>query len=142
MTNRDEAYEKAIVENISKCTFQLNAFSLRADSWDSTLQLAVERALQVLIESLIGFSRYFVQVVYQHKITKSREAVTLLFQHKDIDIATYQSFEKMISMRNILVHDYLNINPDIVLDVLNQKKFTIVETEVQKLMKKITNSAL
>lgn len=59
---RDIVYEQALMRHRRKMLRILDDYSREnADSWTERDLLAIQRALQVFIESFIGMARYFVQ---------------------------------------------------------------------------------
>jgi uncharacterized protein YutE (UPF0331/DUF86 family) len=121
---RDILYEMEIEKHIKTMTEILDSFSDKKE-WVKTDFLAVERALQVLIESIIGLSRYTLQICFDMSVSRSREAIDELKKRTIFDSSTYQSLIKMIGFRNVLVHDYLNIDERIVTAICKKKNYAI-----------------
>lgn len=125
--SRNPVYEKEIMDHIAKMTRILEKFRVKSQ-FETEDYLAIERALQVLIESLIGLARYFVRVTEKTSISKSGEAIDELLRLNAITPAGHAACRKMIGYRNVLVHDYLNANPAITADIVRTGQFhTVVE---------------
>lgn len=73
---------------------------------------AVERILQILIEACIGIAKYWNYALYKTAPADAYSAFEKLSQ-QGIDGINDVEWRKIISMRNALVHDYLNIEPQI-----------------------------
>jgi uncharacterized protein YutE (UPF0331/DUF86 family) len=99
-----------------------------ASAWKERDLLAIQRALQVYIESFIGLARYFVQQKYHLSVSQSREALDELKSRGDLSVGQHGELMKMVGFRNVLVHDYLDINDAIVRAVVTQRRFAVLET--------------
>lgn len=96
--------------------------------WTERDFLALQRALQIYIESFIGMARYFVQQKYQLSLSQSREALDELKSRGDLTLTQHQELLKIVAFRNVLVHDYLDVNDGIVQAVVAKKQYAIIET--------------
>lgn len=95
--------------------------------WTERDFLAIQRALQVYIESFIGMARYFVQQKYNLSVSQSREALDELKSRGDLTPQQYEESLKIVAFRNVLVHDYLEINDGIVQAVIIKRHYAILE---------------
>ena len=77
--------------------------------WTERDFLAIQRALQIYIESFIGMARYFVQQKYQLSVSQLREALDELKSRGDLSPQQHDELLKIVGFRNVLVHDYLEI---------------------------------
>lgn len=96
-------------------------------TWTERDFLAIQRALQIYIESFIGMARYFVQQKYHLSVSQSREAVDELKSRGDLDFQQHEELLKIIGFRNVLVHDYLDLNDGIVQAVITKRHYAIME---------------
>lgn len=95
--------------------------------WTERDLLALQRALQIYIESFIGMARYFVQQKYGLSVSQSREALDELRNRGDLSKETHGQLLKIIGFRNVLVHDYLDVNDHIVAAIITQKHYAVLE---------------
>jgi uncharacterized protein YutE (UPF0331/DUF86 family) len=101
---RDIAYEQALRKHQQKMLRIVDGYRLEnPEQWTERDLLALQRALQVLIESFIGMARYFVQLKYQLSLSQSREAVDELKNRGDLSAEQHQQLLKIIGFRNVLV---------------------------------------
>ena len=126
---RDIAYEQALLRHQRRMLRILDEYSLEnTDAWTERDFLAIQRALQIYIESFIGMARYFVQQKYHLSVSQSREALDELKSRGDLSAQQHTELLKMVGFRNVLVHDYLDINDGIVQAVVTKKHYAIMET--------------
>lgn len=125
---RDIAYEQALLRHQRKMLRILDEYSREdADTWTERDALAIQRALQVYIESFIGMARYFVQQKYHLSVSQSREALDELKSRGDLNLQQHQALLKIIGFRNVLVHDYLDINDDIARAIIAKRLYATLE---------------
>lgn len=134
MSKRDLLYEAELRKHRQKMLKILNGYSAQKE-WSENDLLAIQRALQILIETLIGLSRYVADLKCGVTVHRSREALDELKSFGLLSSTHHQEVMKMIGFRNILVHDYLNIDEDIVRSIVEKKQYQVVE-KVAKLLEK------
>ena len=126
---RDIAYEQALLRHQRIMLRILDEYSREnTDTWTERDFLAIQRALQVYIESFIGMARYFVQQKYNLSVGQSREALDELKSRGDLTVQQHEELLKIVGFRNVLVHDYLDINDGIVQAIVTKKHYAIIET--------------
>ncbi|MGZ8919326.1 MAG: type VII toxin-antitoxin system HepT family RNase toxin [Methylobacter sp.] len=126
---RDIAYEQALLRHQRRMLRILDEYSREnTDTWTERDFLAIQRALQVYIESFIGMARYFVQQKYNLSVGQSREALDELKSRGDLTVQQHEELLKIVGFRNVLVHDYLEINDGIVKAVVTKKHYAIMES--------------
>ena len=74
---------------------------------------ASERTLQILIEACIGIAKHWNYALYKTAPADAYSAFEKLSQ-QGIDGINDVEWRKIIGLRNALVHDYLNIEPQII----------------------------
>jgi uncharacterized protein YutE (UPF0331/DUF86 family) len=125
---RDIAYEQALLRHQRRMLRILDEVSQEdADNWTERDYLAIQRALQVYIESFIGMARYFVQQKYNLPVSQSREALDELKSRGDLTVQQHEELLKIVGFRNVLVHDYLEINDGIVQAVVTKRTYAIMD---------------
>lgn len=139
---RDIAYEQALLKHQQKMLRILDEYSIEdPEQWNDRDWLAIQRALQVYIESFIGMARYWVQQRYGMSVSQSREALDELKSRGDLRPEQHQSICKIIGFRNVLVHDYLDINEAIVIAILQKKLYRTLHEQMQRWQQALNNSA-
>ena len=74
---------------------------------------AAERSLQILIEACIGIAKHWTYALCKTAPADAYAAFEKLSQ-QGVDGINDVEWRKIIGMRNALVHDYLNIEPEII----------------------------
>jgi uncharacterized protein YutE (UPF0331/DUF86 family) len=124
---RDIAYEQAIIRHQTRMLRVLDEYSREdANAWGERDLLAIQRALQVYIESFIGLARYVVQQKYHASVSQSREALDELRSRGDLSFERHGELLKIIGFRNVLVHDYLDVNEAIVRAIVTQRRYAVL----------------
>ena len=100
---------------------------------------ATERSLQVLVEIVIGCAKHTLKSQGKPQPSEANVAVTRAYEILQPITPTLQQLTKAVGMRNTIIHDYLNIDWDIVESVMTQKKYHdlmgFIEAAIQFLLK-------
>jgi uncharacterized protein YutE (UPF0331/DUF86 family) len=120
---RDFLYEQEIKKNISRMNRILGEYRDTDNDWSEIDTLAIERCLQILIESVIGLSRYVLNTAFSINVSRSREAVDELKRLGELTRNEHNKLTKIIGFRNILVHDYLNVDDTITMAIITKQDY-------------------
>ena len=130
---RDIAYEQALIRHQRRMLRILDEYHNEdVTKWTERDFLAIQRALQIYIESFIGLARYMAQQKYQLSVSQSREAVDELKSRGDLSFEQHDKLLKIIGFRNVLVHDYLELNDGIVQAVIEKRHYGILESLMEE----------
>lgn len=130
---RDILYERELFRNAQRMVRILDGFRKRNQILSETDQLAVQRALQILVESVIGMSRYAAEGVLGVRVGKSREGLDELRAAHLLDAQTHCRLMKIVGFRNVLVHDYLNIEEAVVQALVDKGEYEFLLEVLQVL---------
>lgn len=83
---------------------------------------AAERTVQILIEACIGIAKHWNYALFKTAPADAYSAFTKLSQ-QNIECVNEIEWRKIIGMRNALVHDYLNIEPEIIKAVIKNTAY-------------------
>ncbi len=83
---------------------------------------AAERSLQVLIEACIGIAKHWSYAINKAAPADAYSAFDKLSQ-AGISAVNEVPWKQVIGMRNALVHDYLNIDPEIIRMVIKTQTY-------------------
>lgn len=84
---------------------------------------AAERLLQVLVESCIGLSKQWIKQLNKTAPADAYQAINKLKTLGHISDDDAVNWRKIIGLRNALVHDYLNIDPRIIQQVIAKQRY-------------------
>jgi uncharacterized protein YutE (UPF0331/DUF86 family) len=131
---RDFLYEQEIKKNISRMNRILGEYRDTDNHWSEIDTLAIERCLQILIESVIGLSRYVLNTAFSINVSRSREAVDELKRLGELTRNEHNKLTKIIGFRNILVHDYLNVDDTITMAIITKQDYLFTAQIAEKLL--------
>ena len=129
---RDKIYEDELIKNVEKMIQVLDNYAIQSD-YIFNDYLAMERALQILVESFIGFSRYSLQMCFDQKSSKSVEALGHLYHNGVFTKNEYETYKKIVGFRNVLVHDYLNLDSAITAQIVRKKEYQKISVGLSQL---------
>ncbi len=84
---------------------------------------AAERLLQVFTELCIGLAKHWLKQLQGKSSSEAYQTFTLLTEYQKITSQELSAWKRIIGMRNGLVHDYLNVDPLIVEDIIKQQHY-------------------
>jgi len=126
LENKISSLEKYL--NIVK---RYKRFSREQIEKDVDIKGMVERYLYLLVQSTIDLAEAVLSFKNLRKPTTFSETFIILEEAKIIEKALAEKMIKMVGFRNILAHDYAEINYDIVYDVLQNRVSDIEEFNKQ-----------
>ncbi|MFT6732256.1 MAG: hypothetical protein ACJAS9_000435 [Polaribacter sp.] len=88
---------------------------------------ATERVLQIFTELCVGLSKHWLKTLQVDSASDAYKTFSLLKENNQISSDELIRWRKIIGMRNGLVHDYLNIDPMIIEDVIRNKHYQELE---------------
>ena len=106
-------------------------FDTFKDSW--ILRSMTERALQVMVEIVIDVAERIIALENAGPAATSAEAIDRLVEFNVLKSA--QPYSDMVKFRNLIVHQYEEIDPAILYDILENKmeNFRQFRNEIDKL---------
>lgn len=103
---------------------------------DEDKRFKAERLLQLSIETCIDIAELLIVEQRLPAPVDSGEAIKILGKEGIIDVKFSKEFAKAVGFRNILVHDYIDINYEEVADKINNRlsDFDLFAQEVAKFL--------
>lgn len=119
---------------LKQISYNINEDNLKSDMiryW------GIERGIQISIECIIDISNIIISVSGQEKPDTYREIMLMMASLGVVSKEFSKKLANMVGFRNILVHDYTKIEPEIILNILNNDitDFVKYTSEVTKWMK-------
>lgn len=117
----DNMYRQAMLEHLKQLQEELQEIKsiLDTEGYLPTIAYrAAERNLQLLIEACIGVAKQSLKGQLLAVPSDARQSFAKL-KANGLD-ASNIPWDKVVGMRNAIVHDYLKLNPERIIDVLNR----------------------
>ncbi len=125
---QQSAYLSAQRQHLEECEQDLAELGtlLEQRPWSRIERHAAERSLQLLIEACIGLAKHWAR---EETGMACRDAITGFERLQDAGrIESDIPWRKIIGLRNVLVYDYLDVDPDIVKSVIADRHYhTIID---------------
>nr|WP_299243423.1 DUF86 domain-containing protein [uncultured Halomonas sp.] len=120
----EQEYTTALREHVATLAEeleQLHQVAQRAQGLDPLLYRAAERNLQLLTEACIGIAKRRLKALGAVVPSEARQAFAKLqsLEHETGNVP----WNKVVGLRNALVHDYLNLDADIVVAIIHQGQY-------------------
>jgi uncharacterized protein YutE (UPF0331/DUF86 family) len=87
---------------------------------DWKIQRIVERTLQILIEICIDVANHIISDEKWRIPSSYSETFKILYENRVIDDELFKNLEKMAKFRNIIVHNYDKISPEVMVNILKK----------------------
>lgn len=119
-------YLHDIEAHIADCISELDALAaLQALSKRDCL--LAERLLQMLTEACIGLAKHWVKSIGQHTGTNAYQSFQRLADASILTVDELKQWRRIIGLRNVMVHDYLNINRDIIRHIVVHREYLYLQ---------------
>ncbi len=132
MDKKIENYAQSIQEHIRECVEELDEYSRDLNKLVNKDFRCIERDLQILIEAGIGVAKRLVKKHNKAVAVGAYENFQKLFDLKLISQSELQKWEPIVGLRNILVHDYLNVDRNVLRAILEKKEYHLIEDFMKK----------
>jgi len=118
-------YVDAIQQHVNESTEDLETLYaiLQERSWTRVERKGAERLLQILVEACIGVSKHWLK--QQNKVlpTDAYSVFEKLMELQLIPVEEAQEWQRIIGMRNAIVHDYLNLDEKVIKAIIVNKMY-------------------
>jgi uncharacterized protein YutE (UPF0331/DUF86 family) len=89
------------------------------------IQIRAARAsMQILIENAIGKARRILKHLSCPLVpTRGRDALVIMHDTSLLDDHQYQSLMQAVGFRNAMIHDYMNFDEKVLVNILREKRY-------------------
>ena len=125
-----DAYISAMRAELLEIDEELQELTLIAASGELNKfeRRAAERLLQLYIEACIGIAKHSLKKNQKNVPNDAYSSFEKLQDLKLFDMGDIDAWRKIIGLRNVLVHDYLNIDRRIINAVLTNQYYLLLQT--------------
>ena len=118
-------YVEAIQQHVNESVEDLESIYiiLQERSWTRVERKGAERLLQTLVEACIGVSKHWLK--QQNKVLPI-DAYSVFEKLMDLQLISAddaQEWQRIIGMRNAIVHDYLNLDEKVIKAIVVNKMY-------------------
>lgn len=124
-----EAYVYALREQAEQHIYGLDELSDINDQRPLSFneRNAVERSVQVLVEMAIGCSKHVLKSSERPVPSEARAAIERVYEMLGIIDPPAEVMRGAVGMRNAIIHDYLNLNWELVGEVLKSRRYRLLQ---------------
>ena len=87
---------------------------------DKILRRFIERTLHMAIETCLDISNHIISYESYREPKNNQDIFQVLIENEIIDTKKGEELKKMAQFRNVIVHDYIRVNPEIVYSILKK----------------------
>ncbi|MFT2098074.1 type VII toxin-antitoxin system HepT family RNase toxin [Marinomonas sp. 2405UD66-6] len=130
----DLYYMSSVRSNVQNYQWKLEELSkiLQERNLSTFEYRACERNLQVSIETAIGVAKHWAKPMTGRSSAEAYLSFERLSQNGQLTLDELRNWRKVIGLRNALVHDYLNIDPEIIRSTVSNTYFTDIFSFIEK----------
>jgi uncharacterized protein YutE (UPF0331/DUF86 family) len=108
------------IENYQKQIAEFSGITVEDYKKDWKVQRIVERTLQMLIETCVDIADHIISEAGMRLPTSYADTFKVLFENNVVDSGLFTSLEKMAKFRNIIVHQYEEVDGEVVVLILKE----------------------
>lgn len=110
----------AELERYEEQVREFAGISLSAYTADWKTQRIVERTLQMMIEACVDIAGHMISDLRMRTPSSYADTFRVLGEHSVLDDELLGTMEKMAKFRNVVVHQYEAVDPEIVITILRK----------------------
>lgn len=104
----------------------------RSLSWekfarDKVIRRYIERTLHMAVEACLDIANHVIAYEGYREPIDNKDAFQVLFEQEILNEGLMENLKKMAQFRNVIVHDYIRIQPEIVYAILQKNLGDILE---------------
>ncbi|MDC9728499.1 MAG: DUF86 domain-containing protein [Methyloprofundus sp.] len=125
-------YVDAIVQHVNESVEDLESLHLvlQERSWTRIERKGAERLLQTLVEACIGIAKHWLKQENKVLPANAYAVFEKLMELQLIPQESAEDWQRIIGMRNAIVHDYLNLDEKVIRAIVVNKMYLKLQTFV------------
>jgi len=132
-------YVDAIEQHVNESVEDLETINLilQERQWTRIERKGAERLLQTLVEACIGLSKHWLK--QQEKVLPA-DAYLVFEKLMDLQLIAVddaQEWQRIIGLRNAIVHDYLNLDEKVIKEIVVNKMYLKLQVFAFKMSEKL-----
>ena len=136
------AYIDAIQQHVNESVEDLDSIYilLQERSWTRIERKGAERLIQTLVEACIGLSKHWLK---QQKKVLPVDAYSVFEKLMDLQLIPAdeaKEWQRIIGMRNAIVHDYLNLDEKVIKAIIINKMYLKLQVFALKISDKLNTN--
>jgi len=108
------------IETYQRQIGEFSSITIQDYKEDWKTQRIVERTLQMLIETCVDIANHIISEAGMRLPTSYGDTFKVLFENNVVDSGLFTNLEKMAKFRNIIVHQYEEVDAEIVVLILKE----------------------
>ncbi|WP_440875559.1 type VII toxin-antitoxin system HepT family RNase toxin [Thalassotalea sp. PLHSN55] len=125
-----DSYVDAIQQHVNESIEDLELLNelLKDRNWTRVERKGAERLIQTLVEACIGVSKHWLKK--QKKVLPS-DAYSVFEKLMELGLISHKDageWQRIIGMRNAIVHDYLNLDEKLIRAIVENKMYLKLQT--------------
>lgn len=124
-----DSYVDSIQEHVKQSVEDLDSINelLLTRHWTRVEQKGAERLIQVLVEACIGIAKHWLKKEQKSLPSDAYSVFDKLLTLQVISPPEAQQWRRIIGMRNAIVHDYLNLDDQVIKAIIDSKMYLSLE---------------
>lgn len=95
-------------------------YSLEDFMGNKVIRRYAERTLQIAIEACLDLASHIISYRGLREPLDNKDCFQVLLENKLLPVALAESLKRMAQFRNVVVHDYIRIDPEIVYRIVQE----------------------
>jgi uncharacterized protein YutE (UPF0331/DUF86 family) len=108
------------IENYQKQIGEFSGITVQDYKKNWKVQRIIERTLQMLIETCVDIANHIISEAGMRLPTSYADTFKVLSENNVVDPVLFNALEKMVKFRNIIVHQYEEMDAEVVVLILKE----------------------
>ncbi|MGO2233233.1 DUF86 domain-containing protein [Marinomonas sp. UCMA 3892] len=140
---RDIEWETSLYEHQHAMIKRLDAFRKGAKTveYSKDETMVIEHSFQLLVASMLDLARYVLKHHYKTEISSRKEVLNALIANKDVTYEQAEQIRSLITLRDKILHDYLDENFADLEEAMTLRRYSLVEVLTKEWITRLSNTS-